>query len=315
MSITTPDPSCLLGDTAALITDEVKSAINRMIYLANGELLPAEPTLTSAAADGTGQPEPQPRIYTRAPHLPSIEYIINRALGVPGADIECYQTTPSCSERIQAAKDRETGTDYSALLTESEQMFVDALAMAIERLKEHAAGITVQRMRNGKPYTISRKPGARAIEYLADRVAGKTGSILGVLQDRIENPDTDRNYSDEEIDRMTEVEKLFLKEALERKHSESTEAISEEEDENTENPDALPLPDYVVTANQTLISFLPEAITHMKTLARGAQTIIETETERKVYNHEADARANTFLINRFMGAPTNLIQIERIISR
>ena len=190
------------------------------------------------------------------------------------------------------------------LLLNCDKQFADALPMAIDRLKELAAGITVQRLRYGKPYTITRRPNCRAIEFIADRVAGKSGSILSALLEKLQNPDTEREYTHTDVEAMSEVEKVLLREAFERK------ASGKEQINKLHKP---ALPEYVTAANHALRSFLPEAINHMKTLARGAQTIVETETERKVFDHEPDSRANTFLINRFMGAPTTYLHIERIV--
>jgi hypothetical protein len=302
-------------------------------------------------------------VYRRPPRLFPIEFIINYALGIPGAEIDYYETTADASEKLQSAKCRELKIDHSDLLSSCEKQIIDALPIAIERLFELAAGITVQRTHYRKPYTITCKPDVRAIEIIAERVAGKSSSVIGELRNRFQNPDTDREYTREDIAAMSQAERIILRDALLRKQQDDS-----KQNNQTSSPltacgrgvggegfsasranvamaapegltargdglsvggkalsagnEGLPAadegstaPSYILTANKQFTDFFPTAIGHMKSLAHGAQTIIETESERKVYDHEPDARANAFLISRFMGVPTNYLQIEKIVEK
>jgi hypothetical protein len=347
------DPSCLLSEVGKLISDEAADSIDRMIALASGELVPAESVSPSPPLSVSPSPTPSlspssVRVYRRAPRLFPIEFIINYALGIPGAEIEYYETTADASEKLQGAKCRELKIDHSDLLSSCEKQIIDALPIAIERLFELAAGITVQRTHYRKPYTITCKPDVRAIEIIAERVAGKSTSVIGELRNRFENPDTDREYTREDIAAMSQAERIVLRDALLRKQQSNS-----KQDNQTSSPLAAcgrgaggegfkpggegfngggesltagagntaptepvaATPAYILTANKRFSDFFPTAIRHMKSLAHGAQTIIETETERKVYTHEPDARANAFLISRFMGGPTNYLQIEKIVEK
>ncbi len=267
--------SALLGEPAELITAELPSAVKRIIILANGELV--EP--------GT-QVDPQaPRIYSTPPHQVAIECILNRALGTPGATIAVMAEDEEVTYR--QAIDPVSNKDYTDMVGICEQMFRDAVPMALERLMELASGITIQNISQGKQTTITRIPSARAIEYIANRVAGTSTSVLGAIaesQDEAEKDELETEYFDLSGDPKSETSKL-------------------------RSDNAAGLPAYMTEANLKLATFLPTAIKNMTVLSRGATTTIEIDNESTVIQHDPELRANVFLVNRFMGAPTNYVQV------
>jgi hypothetical protein len=74
------------------------------------------------------------------------------------------------------------------------------------------------------------------------------------------------------------------------------------------------LPTYITATNKRLADFLPTAITHLKTLAVGAQTIIDSEAEQHVINYGPDLKANMFFVNRFLGTAPTTLKIENVTS-
>ncbi len=268
--------SALLGETSEIITAEVPAAADRIIASANGVLVdPQEQTDPSAK-----------KIYAVPPHQVALEFIINQTLGIPGAKIEIYRKDDGSEEvKYLVPVDPVTGKDHTELYAICERKFQAAIPMAIERLKELSAGITVQSEHQGKQITITRAPSARAIEYIASRVTGASTSILDAI-DESQKAEADTGYFDLSTDACSEPQK-FEPQSVVREG----------------------LPEYMNRANLELAKFLPTAIKYMTVLASGACTTVQIENECTTIQHNPDLRANIFLLNRFIGTPVNRVKV------
>jgi len=303
-------PQCAAGIEKAnqLVADESIPTIKRLVTLANGDCC-------DVLQDGK-------RIYYRAPDVVSLEHIINRALGTPGAKVIAGKTSTSAdiesalSDITHELTHLDPNADpldpegpFRAILSavakrraeyrrnqaEVQQQVIQFLPTAIERLTEMCSGVTIRREYSGKTRTYTLRPNRRAIEHISKRIHGSASPIVNSL-DEHQEPNLTRQYTMEDIQKMTTTDLIALVTASEQGGKEAG-----KESETVPDP-----PAYYTDAYVQMAEFLPEAITSMKTLAQGATTIIETDTgERDEISHAPDPRANQFLIDLFIGAPSS----------
>ena len=311
-------------EIAALISDEATAALDRIAHSAAGVLATGD-ELRPNAQDRT----PSTRIYSTPPNQTALECMINLALGMPGAKVEVTTTTESASRKLQSAKDRENGLvvkDHSKPMLDCHQKLKDFLPIAIERLMDLAAGVTVVVTHEDKTLAVTHRPNARSIDYIISRTEGRFASVLADLRVKFENPDLDFPYIPEDFAAMTQAEKDALREAADRSIENGTATeLDPYADDPVRPTDANPgshypqpaapdlqTPDYVAAANKQLAEFLPKAIIYLRTLARGAQTIIETENETNCTDHDPDLKSNICIVERFLGRPQSTLNIEII---
>ena len=113
-----------MAGNAELIANQVLSSIDRIVLAASG-----------IVADASLIPmNTQNKVYAKAPHLIAIQYILDQALGLPGAEITCFDIKKSHSYVHQSAFDKSTGTiiDYSEIMYRIKEKFADALPIATE---------------------------------------------------------------------------------------------------------------------------------------------------------------------------------------
>ena len=311
-----------MAGNAELIANQVLSSIDRIVLAASGIVVDANLLPINT----------QNKVYAKAPHLIAIQYILDQALGLPGAEITCFDIKKSHSYVHQSAFDKSTGTiiDYSELMYRIKEKFADALPIAIERLKELCTGISIlhehkskkEANKEDKLVVITLKPNRQAIETVAARTLGKSNSVLGDLTKKFENPETDSEVTADELAKLTPAEyevyrgALYLKSEIPEPLQDPIEIAREQElILYPELGDEAPLPKYVQEAETALKSHLPVAMQGMKILASGAQTIIKSVTERRIIQHEPDIRANAFFVNRFLGKPASKLRIENIVEK
>jgi hypothetical protein len=311
-------PQCAAAIETAnqLVVDESESTVKQLLALANGDLC-------DIRSDGT-------RIYYLAPDISSLEYAINRTLGTPGAKPVAARSSKACDVEDALADiaheltHLDPGSDpldpegplrtiigavakrraeYKRRKEALDASFIEFLPIAIERLSELCSGVTVHREYNGKTRTYTMRPNRRAIEHISRRLQGMAVPIVDSLNNKnMPPPDTARDYTVEDIKKMTSSQLAVLFKALENGEKQQKQSPAEPEPE---------LPAYYTAACVQMAELLPAAMNHMKTLARGATTIVESDNgERSEINHAPDPRANQFLIDLFAGAPSARFEVK-----
>jgi hypothetical protein len=276
-------------------------------------------------------------IYYKAPDLRSVIYLVNRAVGVPGARVNPVKASITYYRIEQAYDDVLTGLQrlgrnddpldpngpFSAVsspkavqdskclrdMSDIEKRIIDFLPTAIARLKEICTGVIIRKVRpDGVDRTYNLTPNRRAIRYLASRVDGGNYSVIpDILEREREAAAEPRKCTEEEIKAMNGLELILYSNARTKFESNVRNREWVKAQRGAESP-----LQHVAAAFKLMSEFMPAAMYHMNSLAVGAVTRLDHNSGSTQIKHAPDPFANQYLLNRFAGRPAKNLPVRNI---
>jgi hypothetical protein len=307
-------------------TPNALCALDRLINLASGEIC-------EIVHEGT-------HIFYRAPDLRTVIYLINRAIGTPGAQIVTREVPAIMGSNIEksyknvlrglenlgrkedplapegpfsAAISEQSIRDTSCLqqAADIEKKVIEFLPTAIARLKEICAGVIIRKdLKEGTDRTYNLAPNRRAIRYVATRIDGGSFAVVSEILERerqaaIEPP----KRTADEIKAMSRLEHSYYFNARSKFEFQRAAKQKAKLRNGAESPVA-----HVAAAHKLMSEFLPTALKYMNILAVGAVTRLDYGGVTRKIEHKPDPYANQFLLDRFAGAPAAALPAKLDVS-